>query len=271
MVYLMPVCEYCGKEVAIPFRCKYCGKIFCAEHHLPEAHNCPNFKRGAKFPLDYMYYKTKPVSYVENTERVAHKIRPKFRIKWYKNELKALAIAVFATCLVYVSYMRFAFIYTLFILISVIIAFLFHELAHKFVAMNLGHIAFFKLSSMGLAITLISAIPFLPFKFIGPGYVSIIPNYYKGLTKDDMLKIAAAGPLTNIVIALIGILGYSLLSNSLSFLFFYILAVINADIAIFNLLPFPILDGEKIFRSNVVAWVVLFIIATLLWIKVHIF
>lgn len=38
----MPKCEYCGKEVPFPFKCPYCGRTFCAEHRLPETHQCPN-------------------------------------------------------------------------------------------------------------------------------------------------------------------------------------------------------------------------------------
>jgi len=38
----MPNCEHCGKEVELPFRCKFCGHYFCLEHRLPENHNCPN-------------------------------------------------------------------------------------------------------------------------------------------------------------------------------------------------------------------------------------
>ena len=38
-------CEYCGKEVLLPFRCKFCGGYFCEEHRLPENHNCPNLPK----------------------------------------------------------------------------------------------------------------------------------------------------------------------------------------------------------------------------------
>lgn len=36
----MARCEYCGKEVYLPYKCKYCGGLFCEEHHLPENHDC---------------------------------------------------------------------------------------------------------------------------------------------------------------------------------------------------------------------------------------
>ncbi len=35
-------CSYCKKSISIlPFKCKRCGDIFCEEHRLPEAHECP--------------------------------------------------------------------------------------------------------------------------------------------------------------------------------------------------------------------------------------
>lgn len=37
----MVKCEFCGKEDYLPFRCRYCKGYFCAEHRLPENHNCP--------------------------------------------------------------------------------------------------------------------------------------------------------------------------------------------------------------------------------------
>ena len=36
----MPACDQCGREVVLPFTCAYCGGNYCAEHRLPENHNC---------------------------------------------------------------------------------------------------------------------------------------------------------------------------------------------------------------------------------------
>lgn len=33
-------CQSCQKKTTLPFRCKYCGGVFCDEHRLPESHNC---------------------------------------------------------------------------------------------------------------------------------------------------------------------------------------------------------------------------------------
>ena len=52
----MPKCTHCGKEVLLPFVCPYCGKTFCAEHRLPENHQCPNLP---KEPFGYQQKKIK--------------------------------------------------------------------------------------------------------------------------------------------------------------------------------------------------------------------
>ncbi|MEM3586293.1 MAG: AN1-type zinc finger domain-containing protein [Candidatus Jordarchaeaceae archaeon] len=36
----MVKCEQCGRDDYLPFKCRYCGGYFCAEHRLPENHNC---------------------------------------------------------------------------------------------------------------------------------------------------------------------------------------------------------------------------------------
>ncbi len=38
-------CAFCNKEVIMPYRCKYCGRIFCADHRLPENHECDGIGR----------------------------------------------------------------------------------------------------------------------------------------------------------------------------------------------------------------------------------
>ena len=42
-------CEICGKKDALTFHCNYCGSYFCAEHHLPESHNCTYKPRTTPF------------------------------------------------------------------------------------------------------------------------------------------------------------------------------------------------------------------------------
>ena len=37
----MAKCDQCGREENMPYQCRYCGRTYCAEHRLPESHDCP--------------------------------------------------------------------------------------------------------------------------------------------------------------------------------------------------------------------------------------
>ncbi|WP_144923820.1 rhomboid family intramembrane serine protease [Halorubrum salsamenti] len=37
----MATCDVCGEYENLPYQCKRCGKTFCADHRLPENHDCP--------------------------------------------------------------------------------------------------------------------------------------------------------------------------------------------------------------------------------------
>lgn len=54
----MARCSQCGKEISMPFRCKFCGETFCSEHRLPENHECSgleDYKRKAKQEKNFTY------------------------------------------------------------------------------------------------------------------------------------------------------------------------------------------------------------------------
>ena len=54
--YELFACVICRKVQSLPFRCNYCGKMFCDDHRLPEDHGClglpnrswENFKKHRK-------------------------------------------------------------------------------------------------------------------------------------------------------------------------------------------------------------------------------
>jgi len=255
-------CEVCGKELIIPYKCKYCGGYFCVEHHLPEKHNCPGLVRGK--------WKYEPIRYREESFIIKPSFKPQsiYRKKLYfsRREIVNLLISIFLVGAIYISnyffliisYNRIALILS--ILIGSILAFILHELAHKFTAINYGLRAEYTTSKMGILLTAISIIPFLPIRIIAPGYVKIVSYKYD---KNIYGKIALAGPLTNIILAILFILlskiHYSLMLASL----------INIDIAFFNIMPFPILDGSHIIKWNIKIWILAMISTLLLWILCH--
>ncbi len=40
----MSRCDVCGAQESMPYRCRHCGGTHCAEHRLPEAHDCPGLE-----------------------------------------------------------------------------------------------------------------------------------------------------------------------------------------------------------------------------------
>ena len=96
-----------------------------------------------------------------------------------------------------------------------------------------------------------------PFKIIAPGTVVVFGSR---VTVESMGKIAIAGPLANVIQIVI----FTLLSQVSPLLWFA--AVLNADLALFNLFPISILDGRKIYRWSKKAWATTFGIACVLWI-----
>lgn len=38
-------CALCEKHVTMPFKCKFCGGLYCDEHRMPESHNCTGLGR----------------------------------------------------------------------------------------------------------------------------------------------------------------------------------------------------------------------------------
>src|SRR2546430_1817163 len=42
----MERCAVCGAEEFIPYVCRYCGRVHCVYHRLPENHECPNIQQA---------------------------------------------------------------------------------------------------------------------------------------------------------------------------------------------------------------------------------
>ena len=125
-----------------------------------------------------------------------------------------------------------------------------HELAHKFVAVRYGYFAVYRMWSMGLAFALLIGLASGgKLLFAAPGAVMILSPYF---TRHQGGLIGLAGPATNIAIAS-GFFPLSYLSGLIGAIGLWG-ARINLWLAFFNLLPFPPLDGEKVFSWSPAAW-----------------
>jgi Zn-dependent protease len=142
--------------------------------------------------------------------------------------------------------------------LTVGIAFLFHELAHKVVAQRYNCWAEFRADINMLIMALLMS--FLGFVFIAPGAVMI----YGQITKKQNGIISLAGPLTNIIIA---ILMLPLFFINLKGLWIDVVTsgyIINAWLALFNMIPLWNFDGRKIFKWSKLAYFSTLMVAAML-------
>jgi len=127
------------------------------------------------------------------------------------------------------------------------IGFLFHELAHKFVAQRYGCVAEFRSFDQMLYVAV--GLAFLVgFIFAAPGAVMISGM----ITRKENGIISLAGPLTNYILSLI-FLALSFLYPAGRFIFVTGFSI-NLWLGLFNMIPFGNFDGLKIFHWNRIVW-----------------
>ena len=147
--------------------------------------------------------------------------------------------------------------------LPLVIAITFHEAAHGFVAHRLGDNTAYDLGRVSFnpirhidpfgtlimpAILLMSHSPFLF------GYAKPVPVNFRALRSPriDMVLVAIAGPVTNIVLALLAAAAFHVLdflpANGARWVADNLknALVINVILAIFNMMPIPPLDGGRV-------------------------
>jgi len=140
---------------------------------------------------------------------------------------------------------------------GVLTGFFFHELAHKFMAQKFNLWAEYRFYPMGLFLALVIS-TLTGFVFAAPGAVV----FMGGSRYHETGKIAMAGPLANIIVAIVSfLLFYYIFLGSQMGVLFGIICFINAILAMFNLLPFGPLDGVKIIKWNATVWIIMLIVA----------
>ena len=141
-----------------------------------------------------------------------------------------------------------------------------HEYAHGLIAKKLGDPTAYNLGRLTInPIKHIDPIGFVMFLLIGVGYAKPVPISSRNFKKPrrDMALVGAAGPIANIILALIFLTIFKLFTLFLpmidasgiawaataSYFFMYILKIgvfYNIAFALFNLIPAPPLDGSRI-------------------------
>ncbi|WP_407453710.1 site-2 protease family protein [Methanobrevibacter sp.] len=152
------------------------------------------------------------------------------------------------------------------VMVGVGLGFILHELGHKFVSMKYGYWAEFKLWPQGLIFALLSS--FFGFVFAAPGAVYTYANY---MTDEINGKISIAGPIVNIILALlflaVATMVYPSIYSTNSALIFIVCSLgysINSFLALFNLIPIGNLDGSKVLTWNFGIWIITIAVAGVL-------
>ena len=149
-------------------------------------------------------------------------------------------------------------------LVPGLMAITFHEVSHGFIAYRFGDNTARGLGRLTLnPIKHLDIIGTIMIIVVGIGWAKPVPVNFNNLRnpKQDMIRVAAAGPLTNMIIALLSALLIRIIvpmteplpdSSWLQIFLEPILLMlafsiyINLLLAIFNLLPLPPLDGGRV-------------------------
>lgn len=149
----------------------------------------------------------------------------------------------------------------------VCVGFVLHELAHRYFARKFECRAEYKMWKEGLILALvITLLTDGRFVFAAPGAVMIYPRVdlwgnVKELSQKRFGIISIAGPLTNLVLA-----GAFFAANLLWPSWILLMGMqINIWLGLFNMIPFPPLDGSKVFSWNKIIWVISFAVFAVLF------
>ena len=132
-------------------------------------------------------------------------------------------------------------------------ALVFHEFSHGWVAYKLGDPTAKNQGRLTLnPLSHLDPFGSMMILFVGFGWAKPVPvdSRYLANPRKDMMKIAFAGPASNLLLALVGgilirLTGYAGPLTSMLILF----TQINISLAVFNMIPIPPLDGSQIFSG----------------------
>ena len=137
------------------------------------------------------------------------------------------------------------------IALALVLSLAVHEFAHAYTADRLGDPTPRRAGRVTLN-PLAHLDPFgtILLLYAGFGYAKPVPVNGNNLGRWGMLWVAAAGPISNLLIAVLAALLLKFLPlTSLTYLVLNTVLGINVVLAVFNLLPIPLLDGSRIIAA----------------------
>ena len=141
---------------------------------------------------------------------------------------------------------------------TLIFSLCFHEFSHGFIAYKLGDNTAYRQGRLTLnPMAHLDPMGSMMILFVGFGWAKPVPVNPINFTNPrlDMIKVAFAGPASNLILALFGGMAFrslefiKILNNYNLIQALYLFISINIALAIFNLIPIAPLDGSQIFGN----------------------
>ncbi|UZW67012.1 site-2 protease family protein [Priestia flexa] len=157
------------------------------------------------------------------------------------------------------QFLAFPLEYIPYVAITLIIAFTLHEFAHAFVAYKFGDETAKKQGRLTLSpLSHLDPLGTILLLVVGFGWAKPVPVnrfFFKNPRLAGVL-VSIAGTLSNLFLAFLGVLGWFLILQFAGYIdplykFFNMFITINIVLFLFNLLPFPPLDGYRIVEDLV--------------------
>ena len=140
---------------------------------------------------------------------------------------------------------------------TLIFALSFHEYAHAWMASKCGDFTAARMGRLTMnPMAHLDPMGSFMILFVGFGWAKPVPVDGRNLKnpRTDMMKVAAAGPISNLLLALVAgmvlrfLNGTGLLTETVFVLLLYFTRI-NITLAVFNMIPVAPLDGSQIFSG----------------------